>query len=92
MILKNVKFKVPSPEINERVQRVLLSRGYFWRQGSTDPKFLDKTAIYIDEYGRLTHTGHGEDEFFEAHRYHEVSYQELLRPTLLERSKELQDA
>jgi hypothetical protein len=59
--LKNMKFRVSSPEQSERLQNVLYSLGYKWQIGNMSPYAADKACIYSRENSYMMHS---DDHFF----------------------------
>lgn len=74
-----IKVYVPTPEISEAVQRVLIKAGCLWVDGEAEIRYLDCKYLFVDCKGRITWE-ENDTVFFKNHRYKEVPYQAISDP------------
>lgn len=76
---RNIKVCVPTREINEAVQIVLINNGVKWRSRLDGVNHLDRNFLVVDEQGFLGFFGDGR-ESFEKGNEKEVPYRSILDP------------
>jgi hypothetical protein len=77
MKYSNTKFKVNSSEESTLVQNALFAEGYKWASGSKKPMYLNSKYLFIDNNGRILHSG-GDDDYFNKDGSKEISVNNIL--------------
>lgn len=77
MQYRNIKVKVPTPEISRMVQEKLFEQGVRWLVFGESVTFTDSKFLFVDSDGVLTVEDHNQD-YFERHYCKQVHYLQIL--------------
>jgi len=77
MQYRNIKVKVPTPEISRMVQEKLFEKGVRWLAFGNNATFTDSKFLFIDSDGVLTVEDSNQD-YFERHYCKQVHYLQIL--------------
>jgi hypothetical protein len=78
MQYRNIKVKVPTPEISRMVQEKLFEHGVRWRYaGSASVRHEGEKYLYVDDSLKMTQGGF-DQEYFNQHNHKQVHYLQIL--------------
>lgn len=85
--MKNLKFKVYSPDHSEAIQKRLFELGYRWGSDGCIVSCTDRFFLYADSEGYITHCN--DDYEFEIHKNKEVTINDLYDPVFMDSKYEI---